>query len=429
VALEHDDALGAALALGPGVEGLAAEPRGVPVGVDRGALVHRADQRVERSRRVAGRQPVGRDLRVARAAGLELGGQLAVQRAPAQPRHVLVDRVARQRVPEGRPSRLRLHDQAARLELVEPVRPAQRGDEPDVEARAHDGQRLRGRARRDGQVGGLQHHRVADRLRQRDVGVERELEPRLAGGQPAARGERGRELLDEEGDAPGAVVQRAREPRGGRGVEHPLGERGGAPLAQRADRQLTQLSRAAQVVAQAPERMGARDLVAAEGADHEDRQLVQPRREGGEELERRVVGPLEVVEQQQGRGIRPDRDQPAADGLEERRTVALRGRRTQLGEQERKVPDERAAAPEAAGGDPEESAQGGGDRPVGERAGAGGPAEEADAGGCGHLLHEAGLAHAGLAAQEHERPTAVARLGERRVEGGPLGLALDHGVA
>jgi hypothetical protein len=50
-------------------------------------------------------------------------------------------------------------------------------------------------------------------------------------------------------------------------------------------------------VAQAPQRMRARELVRAVGGDDQERQLAQRRGKGREELERRLVGPLEVIEQ------------------------------------------------------------------------------------------------------------------------------------
>ena len=91
VPLQHRDPLGAALALGPQVERLAPEPRGVAVGVHRGELVDREHERVERAGSVARREPVAGHLGVTAAALLERRGEPAVERAPAEPRHVLVD--------------------------------------------------------------------------------------------------------------------------------------------------------------------------------------------------------------------------------------------------------------------------------------------------------------------------------------------------
>ena len=105
---------------------------------------------------------------------------------------------------------LALLDQPGGEQLLEARLAAERGDELEVEAGAGDRRRLRRRARLVRQVAGAQQHGVADRLRQRHVGVERQVDARVAPAQAAAGRERGGELLDEERDAPGAVVERAR---------------------------------------------------------------------------------------------------------------------------------------------------------------------------------------------------------------------------
>ncbi len=110
------------------------------------------------------------------SARLEGRGELAVQRAPAQPRDVLVDRVAGERVAERGASGFELDDQAAGQELVETGLEAERGHELDVEAGAGHGRGLGGRPSQRGQVARLQQHGVADRPRQRHIGVERQLE-------------------------------------------------------------------------------------------------------------------------------------------------------------------------------------------------------------------------------------------------------------
>ena len=186
VALEHRDPLGAPLPLRPHVERLAPEPCRVAIRVHRGQLVDRPHERVERAGSVARGQPVAGDLRVTAAALLERDGQPAVERAPAQPRHVLVDRVARERVTEGGAAALELLDQAAGEQLVEARLAAQRGHELEVEAGPGDRRRLGGPARLVRQVARAQQHRVADRLRQRHVGVEGQVDARVARSQPAA---------------------------------------------------------------------------------------------------------------------------------------------------------------------------------------------------------------------------------------------------
>ena len=170
VALEDPDPLCAAFSLRPQVEGLAPETRGVPVGVHLRALADRPHERAQRPGVVARREPVGSHLGLPAVALLECRGQLAMKRAPAQPRHVFVDGVARERVTEGGSSGLELHDQTTGEELVEASLPAERGHQLDVEAGTGHRGRLGGRAGLAGQVARPQQDGVADRLRQRHLG-------------------------------------------------------------------------------------------------------------------------------------------------------------------------------------------------------------------------------------------------------------------
>ena len=429
VALEHRDPLGAALPLRPHVERPAPEPRGVAIGVHRGQLVDRPHERVERAGSVARRQPVVGDLRVTAAALLERDGQPAVERAPAQPRHVLVDRVARERVTEGGVAAFELLDQAAGEQLLEARLAAQRGHELEVEAGPGDRRRLRGRARRIRQVAGAQQHRVADRLRQRHVGVERQVDARVTRSQPAAGRQRPGELLDEERDAPGAVVERAGQPSGRGGAEHAPGELRRPLRGERLERQLRQQVVAAQVVAEPPERVRARDLVRAVAADHEHRQFAQRAGEGRQQLERGIVGPLEVVEQHDRRPLGRDRGQPATDRLDQRRAIAGLHRVAELRQQQREMRAERTAARQPARDGAHEPAQRVDDRAVGERARTRRAAQEVGVGGPEHLLGEARLADAGLAREQDERAVALERARHRGVEPGALRVALDQGTA
>ena len=92
---------------------------------------------------------------------------------------------------------------------------------------------------------------------------------------------------------------------------------------ERSQRQLVELARAAQVVAQAADPVGAREAVGAVGGDHEQRQLTQRLGERGQDLQRRLVGPLQVVEEDDGVALGRDRGERRAQRLEQRR----RGRR------------------------------------------------------------------------------------------------------
>ena len=123
VLLEDGDALRAPLALRPQLQRLAPEARGVAVCVDRDASRDRGQQRLERTRVVARGEPVRRDLRGIVIAGAERLGQAPVKRAPPQPRDVVVDRLARERVAEPRAARLGLDQAPGASSSPSPARP------------------------------------------------------------------------------------------------------------------------------------------------------------------------------------------------------------------------------------------------------------------------------------------------------------------
>ena len=91
----------------------------------------------------------------------------------------------------------------------------------------------------------------------------------------------------------------------------------------------------------------AREPVGAVRAEQHQRQLVELRREAGEQLERRLVGPLEVVEHDE-RGL-ADLGPRGADRFEDRRAITRRRLLAQLGEQQWEVRAERPQPREGAG--------------------------------------------------------------------------------
>ena len=200
----------------------------------------------------------------------------AVQRAPPQPRHVVVDRLARERVAERAPG-------PARSRPAARSRAARRGPSssptPATTSRSTTGPATAATSAADraasGQRGHVDEHRVAHGLRQRHVDVEVEIgavRARRAGG----RSSRSAAVSSstKNGHAARAVVQRAREPRRRRGAEDLLHERRGLGRRQRLERAPRRSDAlAAQVVAQAAQRMRARELVRAVGGDDEQRQL------------------------------------------------------------------------------------------------------------------------------------------------------------
>ena len=148
-----------------------------------------------------------------------------------------------------------------------------------------------------------------------------ELETRRALADAIARLQRGGELLHEERHALRAVVHRSGQRRRRPAAEHARGELGARRLVERRHHDLAQQPAAAQVGAQAPQRMAAADLVRAVGGDDQQREVAQRRRERGEQFEGRAVGPLQVVEQhERGR----ERAERAADRLEHRGAIAGR---------------------------------------------------------------------------------------------------------
>ena len=258
VLLDHREALGVALALGPELERLQPEARRVAVRVDGHAPVDRLEERIQRARDVARGQPVGRDLGgVVAAVGEEGLGEAAVQGPPPQPRHVLIDRLARQRLAEPRAPRLGLDQAPVGQQLGDALLVLHVGDEVEVDDRARHRRDLRRGPRRLRHLGQVDEHRVADRLGQGHVEVEVEIGAVGRVAQAVTRAQRGGELLDEERHAAGPVVQRAGQPRRRCGAEDARHERGGLVRGQRLERELLQGALAAQVVAQPAQRMGA----------------------------------------------------------------------------------------------------------------------------------------------------------------------------
>ena len=237
-----------------------------------------------------------------------------------------------------------------------------------------------------------------------------------------ARLQRGGELLDEERHALRPVVHGVRQARRQGAPSTRLGQlpaRGGV---ERRDGELAQHPAAAQVRAQPAQRVAAADLVGAVRGDDQDRQLAQRRGERREQLERRAVRPLQVVEQhERGR----ERRQRAADRLEHRRAVARGGGWAELGQQHREVLAQRPAAVERRRLAAQAPAQRGHDRPVGRRARRlGGAAQHGRA--AQRSLGQVRLARARLPGEQHERATARERVDDGIREPGELALAADE---
>jgi hypothetical protein len=357
--------------------------RGLAMGAERGGVLAGVRGVVQHRLGVARRVGVVREPReVARAPrrGGQRGKRRAVQVHAAVGRQRLLDRGARDLVAERH--HIALGAQHARgdagLEPAEVVA-RQRLEQPQLGALRHDRDRFEhaaraAEARRPGQ------HGIAD-------GV-------------GNLGAAGREHLgDEERVARGTAVQLG-------GVDAvKRGERRDRPGRQPRDREAVDRAARGQLADDDSQRMGAIELVVAEGGDHERGQRRDPPREQPQDVERRLVGPVQVLEHD-------DRARVAPQVLGQRRDE-LRRCRARVGE--RREPAARLLGdveqrPERAWR--VERVAGAQQRPRPARA----PAEGA---------HERGLADARLAAYEDE-PATAADAGEGRVERGHLGRALEQ---
>jgi hypothetical protein len=275
VPLEHGDPIRAALALGPEVERLAADARRVAIRVHCREVVDGPHQRVQRTRVVTRREPVGGHGRLVATALLEHFREPAVEGAATKPGHVLVHRIAGERMAEHCLAPVGLDEQAAGEKLVEPTVCADRREQLQLDAWAGDRRGLGRRARPVGERARVQEDGVLDRLRKRNVGVERKREPVVARFQTTARLERRRELLDEERDPVRAVVEHPPEPRRRVGTEDPGSQLRRAGRGERLQDALVERPIPPQLVPEPPDRMGARNLVRAVRADNEERQIAK----------------------------------------------------------------------------------------------------------------------------------------------------------
>ncbi len=141
----------------------------------------RLDEGVQRALGLACGEPLRGDLAARLAPRLEQLGELPVQLPAAVPGHVVVQRLAHERMAERRPPLTALDHQPADEQRVQPRGPAQRRDRVEVEARAGDGRRLRGRPGLGRERRDPQQHRVADRLRERHVVVAGDVGPARPG--------------------------------------------------------------------------------------------------------------------------------------------------------------------------------------------------------------------------------------------------------
>jgi hypothetical protein len=326
-------------------------------------------------------------------------------------------------VAERRARRLGLRDQAVVDQLEQAALGGQLGDDVDVERLAGDRRCLGGAARVRRQRRRPHEHGVAYGRGNGQRAVLGQLDAVRAGPQKVSGAQRGGQLLDEERDALRAVVDHARERRGDRLAQDARGQVRRPGWVERLQRQLVQAAGAAELRAQPPQRVPARQLVGPVRADHEQRQLSQRVGERGQHLEGRVVGPVQVVDHDDGGRARRDRRERAAERLDQRRLVAAGRGLADLGQHHGQVPAQRAAARQAVGRAAQVRAQRGDQRGVrlGARL-AGGAAQYGESRLGRRDVGQPRLPDAGLTAQQHDAARTLAGAVNGRAE--PLALAV-----
>ena len=430
VRLERPDAEIRGLAAGPQLERLTKSAGHVAVSVHAPGGLGRVEQPRAGARLLAGREPVTRDLDARPAARLQRLRERHVKATTLGPGHVGVQRLARQRVPEGSPAGGGLRDELAPQELGQPCRAGRARHDGKVELLPGDRGDLGRRPARGREVRYADEHGIADGVGHRHLAAAGELQPAPAGHDGVGEQQRLRELLDEEGDAPGPVVDRPDERRS-RGLLQEMREQlRRLGWAQRRDRDLGQAPGSPQLVPDAAQRVIARQAVGAIGGEDHQLQLIHGLGECRQELEGGLVGPLEVVEHEDGGFPTGKVRQGGAHGLEQRRAIGLRSRLTEFRQDQRQLVPQRAALVQALRVHPQQGAQSGHHRSV-WRCGA--LARPPPQHGCprfaGDVVDEAGLPDSGIACHQHERAASQARLPQRLLEPASLVATPDENAA
>ena len=211
MAFERGQPLPDLLARRPQLERVAGHAGGIAVGVRGLELIGGAQQLAPGALLVVGAEPVRSDLDRGRAARLQALAELAVQLAAAQPGNVAVERLADEGVAERGPAVALLADQADLQQLPHPVLVGEPRHHLELEALAGDRRRLGRGPARGAEVAVAQQHRVAHGLRDRDLAALGQLEPGCPGCSRPSPAERAGQLLDEERQPLGAVVDGAHQ--------------------------------------------------------------------------------------------------------------------------------------------------------------------------------------------------------------------------
>ena len=275
----------------------------------------------------------------------------------------LLDREPREVVAELDCARaLSEHPRRERLFERVDVLAGERLEQPQLRARWGDRHRVEQGARAAAQPGSPGKHRVAHRRRNCAVVAREHLgdEERIPAGQPVE--------LDR--------VDLARR-----------GQLGDGTLRERRHGQPLDLCACCELADHDPKRMGAVELVVAVGGDHEQRELPDPARQQPQRVERRLVRPVDVLEDDDRRLTGCDQPEQRPDDLG---GPAIERRLQLIG----------------LLGDVEERPE----RPGREEGVAAAPQHARSAGRVAEATDGDGLADPGLARDEHEAPAARARL-------------------
>ena len=245
--------------------------------------------------RAARRRPVRRELRRRRGpAARELVGEPRVQLLALAGEDRRVDRLGQERVAEAEAARRLVGDEDAVLD-----RPAQRLAhvalrEPGRRAQQRVADVAPGR-RGQAQQALRRPVEPGDALQQQVAQAARELAALVAGG--------GEELLGEERVAFGAGDDRVVSAAGGRSAGVSREQRRQLVALERSELEHERRARAPDAVGEPAHALGRRGLVGAVGREQQNPAVVEVVREEDDEIERRRVGPVQILEHEQhGRG-------------------------------------------------------------------------------------------------------------------------------
>ena len=296
--VHHRQPLGILTAGRPQIQGRAQRAGRVPVGVDRVVGCRRRDQGGACPGQVArGEQMLG-DQRRRRVPGGQPPGDRLVQRAPPRPGDGGVGSVPGQRVAERRPAVADRRHQAAGRELFRPFGGARhRQHEFHVELVAGHGGGVEHRRRVRPELPGPEQHRLPDALGYHGIAGPGQPYRALPVIQVPAQPQGGGEFLDRERDPVRAAGHRAHQVRFRFGAEQRGEDGGDAGAGERSEVDLRQLARPAQLRPGRAQAMISRQLVAAVAADQGDRAAADGAGQGREQVQRRVVRPLQIVKE------------------------------------------------------------------------------------------------------------------------------------